>query len=176
MNERIDRRVGKPPAHFLVVAFALTLCNAAAIVVPFEIYPFTSSPMFAHPPVDSGMRYLVEMSVLTPSSGDGVFPYAALGFTESHFARTLLVRAYGSVDPDAPYGFVRGDDAAARTRRLAVFFRACADALRERNALPADATGIRLSLRAKDRDGPAREIGTFDFESGAFRRPADDPQ
>ena len=37
----------KPRAGFLLVAFALTLANAAAILTPFEIYPFTSSPMFA---------------------------------------------------------------------------------------------------------------------------------
>ncbi len=166
---KLDLR--KPRAGFLLVAFALTLANAAAIVAPFEIYPFTSSPMFAHPPVGSGTRYLVEVKVLTPSSGDGVFPYEAIGFTETHFVRTLLVRGYGSADAGAPYGFVRDDDDAARTRRLQVFFRACVDALREREALPAGITGIRLSLRAKDREGPTREIGTYDLASDGFQRP-----
>jgi len=164
-----DRR--RPRAEFLLVAFALTLANVAAIVAPFEIYPFTSSPMFAHPPVGSGTRYLVEVKVLTPSSGDDVFPYEAIGFTETHFLRTLLVRGYGSVDAYAPYGFVRNDDDAARTRRLQTFFRACVDALRERDALPAGTTGIRLALRAKDREGPTHEVGTYDLASNEFRRP-----
>jgi hypothetical protein len=160
-----------PRAGFLLVAVALTLANVAAIVAPFEIYPFTSSPMFAHPPVGSGTRYLVDVRILTLSSGDYVFPYEAIGFTETHFLRTLLVRGYGSVDADAPYGFVRGDDDAARTRRLQGFFRACVDALRKRNALPGGITGIRLSLRAKDLEAPTREIGTYDLASGEFQRP-----
>src|SRR5688572_14016435 len=109
---------GRPPALLLLVAFALTLANAAAIAVPFEIYPFTSAPMFAHPPVGSGTRYLVDVKIVTERAGEQAFPYSAIGFTETHFTRTLLVQGYGSVDAEAPYGFVRDDDDAARTRRL----------------------------------------------------------
>lgn len=167
MNGRADRR----SLSFLLVAFALTLANIAAIVMPFEIYPFTSAPMFAHPPAGSGMRYRVEVTILTDSSGANVFPYEAIGFTETHFVRALLVRGYGSVDSSAPYGFVRDDDDSTRTLRLEAFFRSCVDTLRERNALPDGATGVRLSLRAKDREEQAHEIGTYDLKSGVFRRP-----
>lgn len=167
---KTDQTSPKPSVGFVLLTFMLALANVAAIVTPFEIYPFSNSPMFAHPPVGSGTRYLVEVKVITPSSGDDVFPYKAIGFTEAHFLRTLLVRAYGSVVADAPYGFVHGDDDAARARRLQAFFRACVDALRERDALPAGMTGIRLSLRAKDRGGPVQEIGTYDLASDEFRR------
>jgi len=166
-NGRADR----PSLSFLLVALALTMANVAAMVVPFETYPFTSAPMFAHPPVGSGTRYRVEVKIVTDSSGANAFPYEAIGFTETHFVRALLVRGYGSVDSSAPYGFVRDDDDRTRTRRLEAFFRSCVDTLRERNALPDGATGVRLSLRAKDRADEAREIGTYDLASGVFRRP-----
>jgi hypothetical protein len=158
---------------FFLVALALLSGNIAAIVVPFEVYPFTSAPMFAHPPAGAGTRYVVDLRLLALPNQEHAFPYDALGFSEAHFQRTLLVRAYGSSDADAPYGYVPEDDDDKRAARLQRFFTIVVDALRERGALPPAAGAVRLSLRAVDREAQAREIGTYRIASGMFERPDD---
>ena len=66
--------------------------------------------------------------------------------------------------------FVRDDDVSTRRRRLEDFFRASAEALRERGALPPGATGIRLGLRAVDREKAEHHVGTYVFASRTFER------
>ena len=158
-------------AGFVIVAFLVP--NVAAIIRPYEEFPYTSAPMFAHY-VDRettaryGLRFIAEW-------GDGRPPAQItprqLGVAGVPFSRYFFSHVYGSTDPGTAFGY-RNDTPAAFARRNQNFFQRAVRVLQGRDAaLWRALSRIRLEafrLGPDGRDVDVHVVGHYDVASGEF--------
>lgn len=150
----------------IVVVTLIALPNAAAMVVPFEAWPFTNAPMFAADIARSRL-YRPRLVIEGPKERR-LSPWRVFRISDRYFTRLLLVSAYGSIDPDTPFGYVENDTPEQFERRLDRFFDV-AFARARRQAMPADATSVRLELERVD-DGEIHVVGRYDLAHHRFTR------
>lgn len=109
-------------AFWCAAAFSLLVVpNVAAVVTPFERWPFTCGPMFAENP---GARVRYDASFVLEHDDGTTTPLAArkaIGLSESQFRRAFLVHGWGSDDDGSFLAFANDDDD-ARAGRVAAFF------------------------------------------------------
>jgi hypothetical protein len=146
----------------MVIVVVIVLApNVAAMVIPFEAWPYTNAPMFA---ADIPRSTLYRPLLLL--DGDKRFPTKSVRLGERLVQRLLLISAYGSTDPDTPFGFVPDDTPKKLEARLDSFF--------DRLVTKADkkqlkgATTLRLVLEERV-TGERREIGRYDLGKHRFR-------
>jgi hypothetical protein len=159
-------------AGAFIVAFLLP--NAAALIRPFEEFPYTSAPMFAHY-VDKettprfALRFVAEMS-----RTDREIPITPghLGVPGVPFSRHYFGQVYGSTDPHSPFGSHGDDTRPAFERRNAEFFARVALVLRRRDpGLWKSLARIRLEavrLGPFGRDAEIHVVGYYDVEAQRF--------
>ncbi len=87
-------------ASVFIVAFLLP--NMWAFVDPFETFPYTSAPMFAHYVGEDTPRY--RFRFMAESGGEEQEIRATdLGLAGVEFTRYFFGHVYGSTDPTTPY-------------------------------------------------------------------------
>ncbi|HEY1099561.1 MAG TPA: hypothetical protein VGF99_11565, partial [Myxococcota bacterium] len=108
---------------WFVVAVVVALGpGVAAIVTPFELWPWTNAPMFAHSPV-TGSRFGVDFTVVDEAGRRRPLDaLRATGLRLHHLHRSFLVVAWGANDPAAPFGNFADDTPAARRQRVEQWF------------------------------------------------------
>ena len=155
-------------ASIFIVVFLLP--NLWAFVDPYEIFPYTSAPMFAHYVDEATPRY--RFRFVTEGGGEEHELRATdLGLAGVEFTRYFFGHVYGSTDPTTPFA-VAGEDAPADFEaRLSTFFRDVQAVLERQNAK--QLSGIRLELvrlDADNRDADVRVVGHYDATTQRFDR------
>ena len=156
-----------------IVIAAFLVPNVAAVITPYEEFPYTSAPMFAHY-VDKeatarfALRFIAEMNDGRP---DAQITPRQLGVAGVPFSRYFFSHVYGSTDPRSPFGY-RADTPAAFEQRNEVFFERAVSVLRRRNADRwTHLSRIRLEAFRIGADGNAAEVhvvGHYDVASRQF--------
>jgi hypothetical protein len=156
-----------------VFIVAMLVPNLAALVLPFEHFPYSSAPMFAHYVADDVPLYRFRF-VAEPAAGPPereVFPNE-VGLLNVEFYRHFFGSVYGSIDPRSPYGHHVGDSPAAFEARLGRLFRDLVALLPREGTDPLeDLAGIRLELvrwDAAEADLDLRIIGRYDVAAERF--------
>jgi len=152
---------------------AVLLPQLAALVVPYEEFPYTSAPMFAHYVGPDTPRYRFRF---VAERGDGSaereIRATDLGLNGVELSRYFLGSIYGSMDPLSPFGHHGGDTPEAFEARLSTFFRDATTVLERRGgAAPGQLSGIRLEvvrLEGGNRDGEVHVVGRYDVASHHF--------
>ncbi|MDP2343677.1 MAG: hypothetical protein Q8O67_22145 [Deltaproteobacteria bacterium] len=146
----------------------LIVPNVAAVVVPFEAWPWTCAPMFAASPIDNELyipRFIMEKhdgtSELLPTSK------ASGGISDSHFVRQFLVVAWGSADPATSFGYVDDDTPALRATRIERFLRPMMTLARKKTAFR-DVVAVRLELRQLEPVPNTRVLGRYLVSNGRW--------
>lgn len=155
-------------ASIFIVAFLLP--NLWAFVDPYETFPYTSAPMFAHYVDEDTPRY--RFRFVTEGGGEEHELRATdLGLAGVEFTRYFFGHVYGSTDPTTPFAVAGGDTPAEFEARLSAFFRDVQAVLERRDAK--QLSGIRLEvvrLDADNRDANVRVVGHYDATTQRFSR------
>jgi hypothetical protein len=160
-------------ADYWVGAFiALFLApNLAALVVPYEEFPYTSAPMFAHYASANTPRYHLRFVAEVDGADREVIAPSMLGAPGTPLARLFFGHVYGSIEPSSPFG-VRGPDTpAAFEARLSRFFGAVVTVLERRDPTWQRPTHIRLDavrLTPDNRDETVHTVGYYSVAAGRF--------
>jgi len=170
-----------PPAPLLsrrdraaaVLIAAVLLPNLAVLVWPYEHFPFSSAPMFAHYVTHESPRYRFRF-VAEPADGGAEWELHArdVGLRNVELHRHFFGFVYGSHDPRSPYGHHPPHDREQFQARVESFLQRFAS-VAERNAPGARTAfvGIRLELARLDeqnRDGEVRVVGRYDRATERF--------
>jgi hypothetical protein len=165
------RRWREAGASLFIAAFLLP--NLTAVVRPYESFPYTSAPMFAHYVGPQTPRYRLRMTAETADGGrERELRAADLGLNGIDFTRYFFGTVYGSVDPYSPFGNHPGDDRAAFEARVGSFFDRVTTVLRRRDPAAWERLArVRLEavrLTERNHDGEARLVGHYDVASHRF--------
>lgn len=158
----------------LAAAFitAFLVPNLATLVIPFEQFPFSSAPMFAHYVSDDTPRYRFRFMV-EPPDGRKTWELLGrdLGMHNVEFGRYFFGSVYGSIDPVSPYGHHGHDTREAFEARLSEFFDKLVSVWERRRSEPFPRpAAIRLELALLDRENRNTEIRTVGRYDVATRR------
>lgn len=151
-----------------------------ALVAPYEEFPYSSAPMFAHYVSDATPRYRLRF-MGEFSSGAGApptsreIPPAALGVQGVPFARYFFGHVYGSIDRVSPFGLHGADAPAAFEARLSDFVGRMVAVLRRGGggAVWRDLSGVRLEavrLTADNGDDAVHVVGRYSPATRRFTR------
>jgi hypothetical protein len=169
-NDATSRRA----TLFGAVASALFLLpHIAALVHPYEEFPYTSAPMFAHYVGPETPRYRFRFAAEFADGRPAVeFRGPDLGLRGVEFTRYFFSTVYGSVHPHSPFAPHRQDTPAAFEARMTRALADMATVLRRRDpARWQGLAGVRLEvvrLGAGNREVDAHEVGVFSLDSGRF--------
>jgi hypothetical protein len=163
--------------HLLAMLFIIVFLapNLVALVIPYEEFPYTSAPMFAHYVGEETPRYRFHFIAVFVNGQAAQEIYATdLGLNGVGFSRYFLGSMYGSIDPRSPFGHHGEDTEAAFENRLSGFFRRMMTVLARRGypALP-QVSGIRLEvarLNDKNEDAELHMVGRYDVATEWFIR------
>ena len=155
-------------ASIFIVAFLLP--NLWAFVDPYETFPYTSAPMFAHYVGEDTPRY--RFRFVTESGGEEHELRATdLGLAGVEFTRYFFGHVYGSTDPTTPFAIAGEDTPADFEARLSAFFGDVQTVLERQNAK--QLSGLRLELvrlDADNRDADVWVVGHYDTTTHRFSR------
>lgn len=181
-------RGSRARAVWCVAALSLLIApNVAAVVTPFERWPFTCGPMFAEDP-GAAVRYRPRFVLERHDGTTATLPARqTTGLAERWFRRAFLTHAWGS---DGAHSFLAHDDDAvangadrdaARAARVAGFFDGVVAAAQQKKKLRAqwrDVVAVRVEVVDVDAAGAgARLLGRYDLATkrfvidAAWRRP-----
>ena len=170
---RALRRHARELAAAAVIT-AILLPNLAALVVPYESFPYTSAPMFAHYTGPGTQRYRLRI-VVEPADGrpERELHAADLGMRGVSFSRSFFGDVYGSIDPYSPFGHHPGDTPRVFEERLGRYLGRVAAALARRDTTGAwgRLAGLRLEavrLDAAKRDVETHVVGRYDAATRRF--------
>jgi len=166
---------------WLVVCLVVVLGpGLASIVTPFELWPWTNAPMFAHSPV-SGTRQLIDFTVVKADGRRVPFDSRrAAGFISWHLHRSFLLVAWGADAADSPFGHVDADTPERRRERITRWFNAIVDWNRKKKPPKkvhgkrtrqddfVDVVAIEVGLTPLHVPGPRRVLGTYDIATRRF--------
>lgn len=157
-------------AALFIAAFLLP--NLATLVVPFEKFPYSSAPMFAHYVAEEVPRYRFRFMAETAGGGEErELKGAQIGLRHVDLSRYFFGSVYGSIDPLSPFGHHRDESREAFEARLSRFFGDFARVLGRRDPEAARGlAGIRLELvRLGDQPyGEIRVVGRYDVAADRF--------
>ena len=172
MSEKTSYPSPKRPqlwaASIFVVVFLLP--NLWAFVDPYETFPYTSAPMFAHYVGEDTPRYRFRF-VAEQGGKETEIRATDLSLDGVEFTRYFFGHVYGSSDPDAPFAVAGEDTPADFEARLSAFFRNVQTVLERRDAT--QLSGLRLEvvrLDADNYDAEVRLIGHYDATTQRFSR------
>jgi hypothetical protein len=155
-----------------VLIAALLLPNAVAVIGPYESFPYSSAPMFAHYVGPGVPRYRFRMILESADGSPGrELPVSSLGLNHADYQRRFFGTVYGSTDPSSPFGHHPDDTPAALEERLGRHFERLAAVLAERDTAGGPPRGIRLEvarLGAGDRDAEIHVVGWYDAATHRF--------
>ena len=158
---------------------AVVIPNLVAIAVPFESWPYTNAPMFAHRVAPDTQRYAFVFEGRRDDGG-----VVELGFYSAG-ARWSLMRyffkfVYGAAPAGGEFCVYPDDDRAALEKRLGEFFTVFAERYRDRE--PAGAHLARIVLRLARLEGADNDrveswrVGVFDVATGTYRHDRPGPR
>jgi len=151
---------------------AFLLPTLAGFIVPYEEFPYTSVPMFAHYVGDDTARYRFRFIVqVGDDQQERELRATELGLGGLEFSRYFF-SVYGSIEPFSPFSHHRDDDRATFEERLSEFFGRVATELkrRDQNAWHR-LSHIRLEiarLNSKSYDSETHVVGHYEVASGRF--------
>jgi hypothetical protein len=157
----------------LVVAFSLALLapNLWAIVEPYEDWPYTSLPMYAHYVDRDTPRYKFVFVGERSDGGEQELSAYSVGVDYAAM-RFFFTHVYGSMESGAsPFNRFPGDTRSAFEERLSRFF--AAYVRRYQSRFPNQSLrGIRLQVARLQWEGNGigelRQLGRHDVASGRF--------
>ena len=154
----------------------LVVPNLAAVIVPFESWPWTNAPMFAASPVDNAISSTSFTLELADGGTRPLPTRAAAGLNQWHFRRSFLTTAWGSDDASTPFGHVEDDTAALRAARVGHYFDALVRyAKRKRRDVFDGVVAIRVDVQqVQPTPKPQRSLGRYELKSRRFI-PAEPP-
>ena len=168
----VRRHAGELAAAAVITA--LLLPNLAALVVPYESFPYTSAQMFAHYKGPGTPLYRLRM-IAEPADGrpEREVHAADLGLNGVSFSRTFFGDVYGSIDPYSPFGHHPGDTPRAFEERLGRYFGHVTAVLARRDTAGAwgRLAGLRLEAVRLDqakRDAEVHVVGRYDAATRRF--------
>ena len=166
----MKRAQGGHAAWCVVVGLTLFVPNVAAVVVPFEAWPWTCAPMFAASPIDNA-RYIPGFILEKRDGSEAPLPtVVASGDSEWHFKRAFLINAWGSDDPSTSFGHVDGDTPALRAARVERFVGGMITFARaKKRPTFRDVTALRIELRQTWPREQTRVLGRYVVADRAFR-------
>ena len=146
----------------VVAGGALLLPNVAAVVIPFEHWPYTCAPMFAASPVSNAL-YVPHFILEKRDGTTAELPTSAVaGTSEWHFKRQFLNLAWGSDDPATSYGHVVDDTPALRAARIERFSAALVEfARRKKRPVFRDVRALRIELQQTHPVSETRVLGRY---------------
>jgi len=154
------------------VSFAFLLLNLWPLIDPFEDFPLTSAPMFAHYVNTETPRYRFRLTAERAGGEVREIRATDLGLAGVEFSRDFFGSVYGSIDRHSPFAPHGADSPAAFRARLRAFFGDMAHVLRRRNPERwRDLRRIRLAvvrLGERNQDLDAHEVGFYTVDSGRF--------
>lgn len=147
--------------------------HVLAIFFPYENWPVTSAPMFAHYVGSKTPRYIFRF---VGEKGDGKAEVDIrsrdLKIREWSLMRFFFGKVYGSIDPASPFGFHPQETRDKFEERLSQFFNGLVKRLSEtRPEDSAKLKTIRLEvskLDAQNKPGETHVVGFFDKATGKF--------
>jgi hypothetical protein len=157
-------------AALFIVAFLLP--NLLGLIVPYEEFPYTSVPMFAHYVGDDTGRYRFRFVVQTGADREERELRATeLGLGGLEFSRYFF-SFYGSIEPFSPFSHHRGDTREAFEARLSGFFGKVVTELKRRDREAwRSLSRIRLEIARlghTNHDAQSHVVGHYDVASGRF--------
>jgi hypothetical protein len=165
-------RRGWPVALSTVFIVAFLLPNAVALFIPYEEFPYTSAPMFAHYVTDNTPRYRFRFFAEYPNGHASQEIRAAdLKLNGTMFSRYFFGSVYGSIEPLSPYGHYGNDTRETFEKRLTEFFHSATIVLNQRPEAPSAIGRIRLEVAQLDkgnRDSAAHIVGYYHVKSNHF--------
>ena len=157
-------------ASGFIVAFLLP--TLGGLIVPYEEFPYTSVPMFAHYVGDDTARYRFRFIVRNGADQqERELRATELGLGGLEFSRYFF-SVYGSIEPFSPFTRHTGDDRESFEARLGEFFHRVSTELkrRDRNVWQ-ELSHIRLEIARLDRknyDAAIHVVGHYEVASGRF--------
>ena len=172
------------PERVLAVALAVLVLGpfVVAVVRPFEAWPWTSAPMYAHKVSDdtSLWRFHIMLELGGREPQRELDWRKVLRMYTHHAWRGFFADVYGSADPESAHAF-RGDDAERFEARCSAWFARLVIELAARDKAPKDIIGVRLQIERVPRGGDKsdhhqqqrderRVVGRFDVAGGRYVR------
>ncbi len=172
-----DARPGRLPVRlllWLVVCVVVALGpGAAAILTPFELWPWTNAPMFAHSPVDNA-RFVVDFTVVETDGRRRPFDGRLAGYTSWHLPRSFLATAWGADVAGSPWRLDNDDDGALRRARVSRWFEAIVTFNAQQNKKKGqrsdfvDVAFVEVGLTPDHVVEPRRMLGRYDVMQARF--------
>ena len=152
-----------------VFILAVLLPNLWAVISPYENWPFTCAPMFAHYVDDETPRYRFAFEVQFDDGSKDEVGYYSAGLNWS-VMRFFFKWVYGATPSGGVFALYQNDTREAFENRLSTFFVAFLEALSSRVApkIPLKLTLRAVRLNGENRDGESHKVGVFDIESQRF--------
>ncbi len=146
----------------VVASLLLFVPNVAAVVVPFEAWPYTCAPMFAASPVDNALYLPTFILEKKDGSTEPLPTLPASGISEWLFKRAFLIEAWGSDDPSTSFGHVDDDTAAKRAARIERFVQAMIrHTRRSKRPVFDDVVALRIDLEQTQPVKSKRVLGRY---------------
>jgi len=161
-------------AWFVVASAVVLGPNVAAVVTPFEYFPWTAAPMFAVPP--TAHQRAIPIFEIVDAKGESQ-PLAVAKVTalnDRDFARSFLRTAWGT-DIHSPFDHHRDTSPEARRRRVERYFAGVLGRARERKHRPTMraqriTVGVEVDVEGQKRREP---LGHYDVKRGTFFFPGE---
>ncbi|MCB0352199.1 MAG: hypothetical protein KDD64_01705 [Bdellovibrionales bacterium] len=148
---------------------AVLIPNLWAVISPYENWPFTCAPMFAHYVDESTPRYRFAFQVQFEDGSRDEVGYYSAGLNWS-LMRYFFKWVYGATPSGGVFALYPSDTQENFENRLSTFFSAFVSALSERIApkKPIKLTLHAIRLDRENNDSDSHKVGVFDIESGRF--------
>jgi hypothetical protein len=161
-------QIGRPArAVGLAVTLLLAGLELAALLGPWEDWPFSSAPMFARHQSRDAPVYYIEWWVDAAGGSRLLSPQKDLGLGELPFRRGYFASFYGSADPRHPGGHFPDDDPAAFEQRQHDYCRRLSTAFRRPRASTLPSFRLVVAEERAGRRTRSREVGRC--EAARFR-------
>lgn len=151
-------------------AVVLVVPNVAAVIVPFENWPWTNAPMFAASPVDNALSSTSFTLELADGGSRPLPTRAAAGLNQWHFRRSFLTTAWGSDDASTPFGHVANDTDELRAARVGHYFDALVRyAKKKRRGVFDGVVAVRVEVQqVQPTTTPMRTLGRYVLKDRRF--------
>jgi hypothetical protein len=151
---------------------AFLLPNVIALFIPYEEFPYTSAPMFAHYVGDNTPVYRFRfIGEFQDERVAREIRAADLNMNGVPFSRYFFGSVYGSIDPLSPFGRYVSTTPAEFEQRLTTFFGSLTTVLKKQSQAEWPLSRIRLEvvrLNRENRDSIIHTVGYYDVASDHF--------
>jgi len=157
-------------AGTFIVLFLLP--HVATLVLPYEEYPYTSAPMFAHYVGEDTPLYRIRLVAERADGSEREIHATDFGLNGVEFTRQFFGAIYGSIDPYSPFGHHGDETRDEFERRLSDFFPRLVTALERRSpGMLEQVPQIRVDvarLDASNREALVHVVGRYSIASRHF--------